>query len=376
MTDELIQKIKEQNKERENFFVPWATKEEDALFVNPRKEDFRSPFSHDVDKILHDLSYTRYQDKTQVFSGEENDHISHRMTHVQLVSKIARTIGRCLRLNEDLIEAIALGHDIGHTPLGHSGEAMLNRLCKEELGCTFAHNVEGVRYYMKIANQGRGHNLSIQTLDGILMHNGEMVDPIYRTEKKTKEEFLKQVEQANREVQSISKYHPMTLEGCVVRISDIIAYIGRDIEDAIEIGRFKREELPKEIVSVLGDSNQKIVNTLICDLVENSYGKDYLKFTPSVFKALLQLKKFNMEHIYRHSMSKEEYNDYELGMRKLYRIYLEDIEKNRKESIIFSLFLEKQDQTYLDSTSNKRKVIDFLAGMTDDFLRKQIKNLK
>ena len=181
---------------RENFLKKekdlslYAQKSMDAKRFKKEKEDIRTPFFHDIDRIIYDLSYTRYLDKTQVFTSCENDHISKRMTHVQMVSKIARTIGRSLSLNEDLIEAIALGHDIGHTPLGHSGEAMLNKLCQEKMGCTFAHNVESVRYYMEIAHQGEGLNLCLQTLDGILMHNGEVLSKRYIKEEKTMTEFL------------------------------------------------------------------------------------------------------------------------------------------------------------------------------------------
>ena len=149
-----LEKARKNFLRKEENLSPYATKSKDAIRFRKEKEDMRSPFFHDIDRILHDLSYTRYQDKTQVFTNCENDHISKRMTHVQLVSKIARTIGRALNLNEDLIEAIALAHDIGHTPLGHAGEAMLNEICMKELGCSFAHNIEGVRYYMEIAKHG------------------------------------------------------------------------------------------------------------------------------------------------------------------------------------------------------------------------------
>ena len=161
-------KIKDNFLNKEKYLSCYATKSSDAIRLKEEKEDIRPPYFHDIDRIIHALSYSRYMDKTQVFSECENDHISRRMVHVQLVSKTARTIGRALNLNEDLIEAIALSHDIGHTPLGHSGEAMLDEICKSELNTSFAHNIQGVYYYMRLTNA----NLTIQVLDGIMCHNG------------------------------------------------------------------------------------------------------------------------------------------------------------------------------------------------------------
>ena len=163
---------------KEDFLSPLATKSSSAVRLKEQVEDFRTPFFRDTDRIIHSLSYTRYDDKTQVYSFKNNDHISKRIIHVQLVSKIARTIGRALKLNEDLIEAISLGHDIGHTPLGHAGEAMLNEISLKYLGEYFAHNVQGVRNFMYVDNFGNGQNLTIQTLDGILCHNGAKDFPV------------------------------------------------------------------------------------------------------------------------------------------------------------------------------------------------------
>ena len=157
---------------KESNLSKYATKSCDAIRLQPISEDIRPNFFRDIDRIIHSLSYSRYSDKTQVFSYKENDHISKRMIHVQLVSKVARTIGRALNLNEDLIEAIALGHDIGHTPLGHEGEYILDEISQRELGETFAHNVQSVRHCMYVENKGQGLNLSIQVLDGIMCHNG------------------------------------------------------------------------------------------------------------------------------------------------------------------------------------------------------------
>ena len=369
-----FEKAKENFLSKEKDLSPYATKSSDAVRFKEEKEDIRPPFFHDIDRIIHSLSYTRYLNKTQVYTLNSNDHVSRRITHVQLVSKIARTIGRALNLNEDLIEAIALGHDIGHTPLGHTGEAILNRLSLKELGEYFAHNIQGVRYYMDVAKDGEGLNLTLQTLDGIMTHNGEMLSPIYEPMKKDKNEFLREYNESYKDLEKSKTYRPMTLEGCVVRISDIIGYIGRDIEDAIMIDRFKRSDIPESIRDVLGDNNRDIVNTIVLDIINESIDKPYIKMSDKVYKALFALKKFNNENIYKYSMTKEELDYYEAGINKLYNIYLDDIKTNNKESDIYKIFLNHQDKRYLESTNIKRWVIDYIAGMTDDFLIREIKN--
>lgn len=361
--------------EKEKNLSKYATRSLDAIRFKDEKEDIRPAFFHDIDRIIHSMSYTRYINKTQVYSEMENDHISRRMTHVQLVSKIARTIGRALGLNEDLIEAIALGHDIGHTPLGHNGEAMIAGICKRELNEDFSHNIQGVRYYMNVAKDGSGYNLTLQVLDGIMCHNGEMLSPIYAPEKKDMKDFLKQYELSYQNLSASSKYHPMTLEACVVRISDIIGYIGRDIEDAIRVNKFKREDLPADIISVLGSTNREIVNTLILDIIQESMDKPYIKLSDNVYHALMCLKKFNYDRIYQYSLSKEQYQFYEEKMNKLYDKYLNDIKNNCRQSIIFTLFLDHQQQNYLVSTNIKRQVIDFLCGMTDDLFFHEIEKM-
>ena len=353
-----------------------ATKSTDAIRLNQETSDMRPAFFRDIDRIIHSLSYTRYTDKTQVFSFKENDHISKRMIHVQLVSKIARTIGRALNLNEDLIEAIALGHDIGHTPLGHEGEYIIDEISQRELGETFAHNIQSVRHCMYVEKEGDGLNLSIQVLDGIMCHNGEILSNIYIPEEKTKEEFLREFNDSYTNYNETKKHHPMTLEGCVVRISDIIGYIGRDIEDAIALGKIKREEVPNEITSVLGTTNKEIVNTIILDIVEQSINKPYIKMSEEIFDALFKLKKFNYENIYKHSLTEDEKEYYRTGMNKLFNEYLDALNNNKTSSKIYTIFLNNQNEKYLKETKNKRKVIDFLAGMTDDLFISELKNLQ
>lgn len=366
--------VKENFLNKEKNLSKYATKSNDAIRFKEEEEDIRPPFFHDIDRIIHSFSYTRYLNKTQVYTLNSNDHVSRRITHVQLVSKIARTIGRAINLNEDLIEAIALGHDIGHTPLGHTGEAILNRLSLKELGEYFAHNIQGVRYYMDVAKDGKGLNLTLQTLDGIMTHNGEMLSPIYEPMQKNKDEFLSEYNESYKDLEKSKKYRPMTLEGCVVRISDIIGYIGRDIEDAIMIDRFKRSDIPESIRDVLGDNNRDIVNTVVLDIINESIDKPYIKMSDKVYNALFALKKFNNENIYKYSMTKEELDYYERGINKLYNIYLDDIKTNNKESDIYKIFLDHQDKKYLESTNIKRWVIDYIAGMTDDFLIREIKS--
>ena len=359
----------------EEIFSSYATKSEKAIRIREVDEDIRTPFFRDVDRIIHALSYTRYADKTQVYSFKQNDHISERMLHVQLVSKVARTIGRALNLNCDLIEAIALGHDVGHTPLGHTGEALLNEISLRELGEYFAHNIQGVHHYMEVENHGEGLNLSVQVLDGIMCHNGEMLSNVYIPVVKTKEEFLKEYRDSYHDLKASNHNHPMTLEGCVVRISDIIGYIGRDIEDAIELGLFERSELPDEITNVLGNTNSDIMNTIILDIIENSLDKPYIALSNDVYQALFALKKFNGDNIYSKSMTKEDVEYYRDGMNKLYCKYLDDIQNNNAGSIIYSIFLNYQSPRYLESTNDKRKVIDFISGMTDDMFVREIKQV-
>ena len=375
MEDEIIKEIEDDQKQREKILSPYATKNEDGERYFPFKEDIRPPFWRDADRIIHSLSYNRYSDKTQVFSFNDNDHLSRRMTHVQMVSKVARMIGRCLKLNEDLIEAAALGHDIGHTPLGHVGEALLNEISERELGEYFNHNVQSFRTFMYLDRGGDGSNLNVQVLDAVLCHNGEFLSNKYYPRKKTKEQLLKDYQDAYTVKDMSKRLVPMTLEGCVVRISDIIGYIGRDVEDAIMIGAIKRSDVPKEIIDVLGTKNGEIIDSIILDIVTHSYGKPYIEMSEEVFNAMMSLKKFNKEHIYSKANTPEEIEYYRKGFNLLYDKYLNDIETDNKESEIYKDFLKDKKPIYLDNTNHKRMVIDFLAGMTDEYFHKQYEEL-
>lgn len=372
-----LEKIKKEILKREDNLSSYATHSSSAIRLKDEEVDIRPAFFRDVDRIIHNISYTRYIDKTQVFSFRDNDHISHRVVHVQLVSKIARTIGRCLGLNEDLIEAIALGHDIGHVPIGHIGESILNEISKKELNEYFMHNVQSVRTYMNIDNNGNGENLTVQVLDGILCHNGEVLNNIYEPIfTKTKEDFLKEYNDCYTVLETSKKIRPMTLEGCVVRISDVIAYIGRDVEDAIQLGVINRSDIPEDVTKVLGNNNREIVNNIILDIIENSYGKPYIKLSESIYEAIDKLKDFNYKNIYAKANDETTLKYYKKAFNTLYSKYLSDLEYTKKDSEIYTLFIDNMSGDYISNTSNKRIVIDFIAGMTDNFFIKCYENIE
>ena len=365
----MYEKIRENMGLKNNYLAPYACLDKEAYrFKSVIDDDFRTPFYRDSDRIVYSLSYTRYMDKTQVFSFNENDNISKRMTHVQMVSKIARTIGRALRLNEDLIEAAALGHDLGHVPFGHAGERILNEISQEYGEGYFNHNIQSVRTLMTLENNGIGSNVTLQVLDAIMCHNGELELQEYRPRKKTKEEFLAEYENTYNDADIVKTLVPMTLEGCVVRVSDIIAYIGRDIEDAVRMGVITEEEIPYEISSVLGVTNREIINTINVDLITNSLDKDYLCMSDDVFNAIKKLKAFNYEHIYSKSNSREMLDLYEDMFRQVFKHCLNDIKTDNRDGHIFTIFLNDMDDEYLNNTTDERKVIDYIAGMTDDFI--------
>ncbi len=337
--------------------------------------DFRPTFYRDIDRILYSLAYTRYLDKTQVFTHGGNDHLQRRMTHVQFVSKIARTIGRALSLNEDLIEAAALGHDLGHTPFGHLGESILNEISLENGMGYFNHNIESVRVLMNIENYGKGLNITIPVLDAIMCHNGEVALGKYEPVKKSKKQFLKEYELAYTDKEVIKNMRPMTLEGCVVRISDLIAYLGKDIEDGIRCHLITKEDIPEDITTVLGSSNKEIVNTIITDIIKNSYDRNFIKLSDAVYEAMEKLKSFNYKYIYAYAASEEEKNNVRKIFTTLFNVYLEDLESENKDSIIYTNYLNNMSEEYL-KTQPKRIVIDYLAGMTDEYIVRQYNNLK
>jgi dGTPase len=342
-----------------------------ALAVRRQAEEFlsagyRQAFSVDVDRILHSRAYARYIDKTQVFYLIRNDHITHRVLHVQLVSKIGRSIGRFLGLNEDLIEAIALGHDIGHTPFGHDGERFLSALCREHGIGSFQHNVQSVHFLDLVERKGKGWNLCLQTLDGILSHDGEVHTPALAPRRKKSFADL-QTEMAAKVGNPDTELVPMTLEGCVVRMADTVAYIGRDIEDAIRLGLIRRSDLPAPSVAVLGDTNGTIVFNLTTDIIRNSHGRDFVAFSSEVSEALKGLKRFNLERIYLNPRMKPHSALIRELFKHLFDRFLEDLEKQRRDSVIFKRFLNGMSDDYFARHQLAEVVRDFIAGMTDQY---------
>ena len=368
----------------ENNLNKYASKNKDAVRLKKLKEDIRGEYYRDIDRIIHSLSYTRYSDKTQVFSNNSNDNITHRIIHVQLVSKIARTIGRALKLNEDLIEAISLGHDLGHVPFGHVGEDILNEISLEHNKKYFMHNIQSVRNLIIVENNGLGKNITIQVLDGILCHNGEKLLKKYTYKEKTKQDFLNDYNNSYKNKKVARNLTPMTLEACVVRISDIIGYIGRDLEDAIEVGKIKRKDIPKNIVDNLGDNNASIVNTLILDIINNnditiiddSYNANYIELSNKVYNALNDLIKFNYENIYLVANSKDETEMYKLMFKVVFNKCLYILENKLTNYNIYKCFLNKMSNDYRKNNSNERIIIDYIAGMTDNYFLNEFNILK
>ncbi len=353
--------------------APGAALSADA--VRRRAEDrtgHRQAFALDADRILHSRAYTRYIDKTQVFYMIRNDHITHRVLHVQLVSKIARTIGRFLALNEDLIEAIALGHDIGHPPFGHDGEKILDELCRKHGLPGFQHNIQSVIFLDRIERDGRGWNLSLQVLDGILTHDGESFGHRLRPER-NKDFAVFDRQMAAKEDDPAMNLRPMTLEGCVVRLADTVAYIGRDIEDAIELKLLSRSEIPVECRRVLGDTNGTIVYRLVADLITSST-PDEIGFSPEVAEALVELKNFNYQRIYLDPRIKSGLELIREGYERLFEACLEWLVREG-ESPVSREFDSDMPAVYKSKNSGAAVVRDFIAGMTDDYFLARVREL-
>ena len=378
--EDIYSEIVKNNVRREHrSFFPGACYSGSALrrkdSDEPERGNVRPAFARDADRIIHSRAYARYIDKTQVFSLFENDHITHRVPHVQLVSKIGRVIGRCLRLNEDLIEAIALGHDLGHVPYGHDGERELERICVRNGAGYFCHNAQSVKFLTEIENKGEGLNLSLQVLDGILAHNGELLSQEYAPQKsKTWETHQYEYERCFLEEDFSKRIFPMTLEGCVVRISDVIAYVGRDFDDAITVNLIQRKDIPRSVANVLGNDNRTIINTLVMDLVKNSYGKEYLLFTKEIHDGLKELRTFNASRIYHNPRIKTESGKVRQMFHYLFRKYLHDLRRKDTGSPLWSQFLKDLPVSYRQDTPEARIVVDFISGMTDDFFNNQFKD--
>ena len=332
---------------------------------------WRPSFVRDVEKILHLPLYNRYSDKTQVFSFYHNDDITRRALHVQLVSRIARNIGKILGLNLDLIEAIALGHDIGHTPFGHAGEDFLSELLYKETGKFFFHNVQSVRVLDKIFQR----NITLQTLDGIFSHNGAFESGKYRPRPlKGFEDFDKKIEKSySLGKDYISKIRPSTLEGCVVRICDMIAYLGKDRQDAEKAHIIDNSTIFSR--GEIGDNNSEMINNISVNIIENSYGKEYIKLSDKLYEDLRTAKYENNLFIYKNPIVKKKYEEsVEPMFRELYYKLLDNIIKRESGSVIFDHhinFVNKIRKTsnsidYLEEEPNQI-VVDFISSMTDDY---------
>lgn len=280
----------------------------------------RTDFIRDRDRILHSKSFRRLKHKTQVFLSPQGDHYRTRLTHTLEVSQIARTIARALRLNEDLTEAISLGHDLGHTPFGHTGEDVLNELLPDG----FEHNVQSLRVVEKLENDGEGLNLTYEVRDGILNH------------KKTGT--------------------PATLEGQVVSLADRIAYINHDIDDAIRAGVLEESDLPKQCVSVLGSSHGKRINTMILDVVAISSGKPEVSMSERVYEQFDALRDFMFERVYKNPVAKREEEKVKRIVRELFDHYLAHID-----------LLTGEYAKYIEQDGILHAVADYIAGMTDNY---------
>ena len=314
--------VRERICERENAFLsPFAVKssESKGRLREDKPCDFRTEFQRDRDRIIYSNSFKRLKNKTQVFFAPEGDHYITRLTHTLDVSQIARSISRSLGLNEDLAEAIALGHDLGHTPFGHVGEKVLNGLASGG----FSHNEQSLRVVDSIEKSGRGLNLTFEVRDGILQHK--------------------------------STGKPATLEGEAVSLADRIAYINHDIEDALRAGILKEDDLPKNAVKVLGNKTKTRINTAIADIYENSLGKPHVRMSDEVMAATNELRSFMFKRVYA-----------------LTNIAIQE-RAERMLEMMFDYFkahvdkLPKAYLTLLERDGKERAVCDYLSGMTDRY---------
>ncbi|MCM1495320.1 MAG: HD domain-containing protein [Bacteroides sp.] len=371
LSEELQRRIMEDRKA--HVVNPYAFQDEAVLRRNENHDKanlWRPAFVRDVEKIMHIPYYNRYADKTQVFSLYKNDDISRRSQHVQLVSRIARNIGSLLGLNLDLIEAISLGHDIGHTPFGHAGERKLDELYYGATGRHFNHNIQSAR----VLDQIFPLNISLQTLDGIICHNGELELQEYCPQPyRDFAIFDERVEACYQDVQANKKLIPATLEACVMRVSDIIAYLGKDRQDAVKLKLF--EEEPSYTGGKIGTSNAEIINNMIVNIVENSYGKPYLKMDEDYFEAFSTGKQENYKMIYGNQAVAQVYREQIHPMLEaVYQRLLEDARSLNPDSVLYKhhiAYIQELTHYYSDVHYEENEpnaiVVDYIASMTDDY---------
>lgn len=364
---ELSQKTQEQIEadKKSGVFGALAFQEESAHRRNTARDKatlLRPTFVRDAEKILHCPLYNRYADKTQVFSLYKNDDITRRALHVQLVSRIARNIGRCLGLNTDLIEAIALGHDIGHPPFGHAGEKFLSEIRMPRIGKPFWHNFQSVR----VLDGVFPYNITLETLNGILTHNGECECRRYTP---SPMESFEAFDLAISTPESANCFMPSTLEGCVVRISDLIAYLGKDRQDAerAAISSFVFEN------NGIGTFNAEIIHNLTVSVIENSYGKTYIELGEQEFLALAEAKKENYAHIYGATAIKETQALLSPMFERIYEKLLSDLKNEIFSSPVFTHHITLVEGAHYERTHPYREeapddiVCDYIASMTDDY---------
>lgn len=361
--------------EDEEKLSPFAKRSTESLGrkYSLKPDPFRLEFARDETRILHSPPFRRLKHKTQVFLSPNNDHICTRMEHVLHVSSIASVIGRCLNLNLDLINAIAKGHDLGHPPFGHAGERVLNAILKKkDVGCGFKHEIHGLRVVDKLTNYGEGLNLTYEVRDGIITHCGESFDRVVQPDRNRDLLTLELIDERS--------YHPASLEGCLVRLVDRIAYLGRDMEDAIKAGLIKKTDIPAGISKNLGTENGKIIGCFVNDTIASSLGKDAIEMSEEVFSYMRQLKEFNYERIYLHPeverKSQKAANVVELLFHELDKIYTNS---DHGKNIAFVQILTKEapgmetffhfikNTNYTADTPSWRIVTDYVAGMTDLF---------
>ena len=372
LSPERIREI-EQNREK-GWKNPFAATDADCVRRLPGHDVpnlWRPAYVRDIEKIMHLPYYNRYGDKTQVFSFYRNDDISRRASHVQLVSRIARNIGSVLGLNVDLIEAVSLGHDIGHTPVGHPGERFLSEILHRNTGFYFNHNVQSARVLDGLFCR----NASLQTLDGIISHNGEFEQQEYRpTGNRSFSVYDANLNRCYTAEDGGRFLVPATLEGCVMRISDIIAYLGKDRQDAITAGIIP-EDYPFHS-EYIGTHNAAIINNLTVDIIENSYGRDCIAMSPEAFADLKTAKEENYRVIYKNEKTAGEVNLRIKPMfEELYERLLTDLKAGNEASPIFThhiCYVEKY-RTHYETPSPYRSedpnliVCDYIASMTDDY---------
>ncbi len=367
--------------DRDLLLSPRATKNADYLRRSGHRAEepaIRPPFSRDADRIVHSRAYSRYIDKTQVFYLVENDHITHRVLHVQLASRIARTIGKALGLNEDLIEAVALGHDIGHAPFGHLGEEILDGLCREHGVLGFWHNVQSVRFLDTVEDC----DLTLQVLDGILCHNGEVHGQSLTIEGEAGWESL---EKKLRRIEAGGDALPCTAEGCVVRCADSVSYLGRDLADALEVAIIDEQDLAEfpeicmDLFSIAGrrkedfsEINRRVLDVLIKDIVANSFDNGCIAFSPEASACVAAFRKFNMRHIYENQRLLKNREKIRFMFRFLFDRTLEDIEEERENAPIYEDLIDASwaSPRYIAAASPAELARDFIAGMTDRYFER------